>query len=94
MIVVLEQDLELVVTVLVSVLCLYLFDEMGENGRVELLSVMGRDVLPVSACKELGVKSGICDLQPGPQADFFIAAAIKEYFTYSATAAKGDKQCA
>ena len=52
---------------------------------------MGRDALPVSARNELGVESGICDLQPGSQSDSFITAAIEEHFTDSATAAKVDK---
>ena len=91
MVVVLEQDFEWVAPVLVPVLFLDLFDERGENGRVVLLSVMGRDVLPVSARNELGVESGICDLQPGSQSDLFIADAIEEHFTDSATAAKVDK---
>ena len=64
---------------------------MGVNGRVVLLSVMGRDVLPVCARKKLGLESGICDLQPGSQADFFVAASIKECFADSATAAKAIK---
>ena len=55
MIIVLEQDLERAVPVLVPELCLNLFDEWGENGRVVLLTVMRRDVLLVSARKELGV---------------------------------------
>ena len=87
----LEQDLERVVPVLVPVLCLDHFNERGENGRVVLLSVMGRDVLPVGARKKLGLESGICDLQPGSQADFFVAASLEEYFADSATAAKVDK---
>ena len=49
MVVVLARDLELVLPVLVPVLCLHLFNERGEDGRVALLSVMWRDVLPVSA---------------------------------------------
>ena len=44
MVVVLEQDFELLVTVFVPVLCLDLFDERGEDGRVVLLSVVGRGV--------------------------------------------------
>ena len=91
MIVVLEQDPKLVVPVLVPVLCLDLFDEKAAIGRVVLLYVMGRDVLQVSARNELGVESGICDIQPGSQADLFIAAALEEQFTDSATAAKVDK---
>ena len=51
----LEQDLELVVSVLVPVLCLDLFHERGEYNRDVLLSVIGRNVLPVSARTELGV---------------------------------------
>ena len=62
MIVVLGQDLERVVPVLVSILCLDLFDKMGENGSVVLLSVMWPDVLPVGARKKLGLESGICDI--------------------------------
>ena len=54
-----EQDLERVVPVLVPVLCLDLFDESGENGRALLFAVMGRDVLPIRACKKLGFESGI-----------------------------------
>ena len=87
----LEQDLERVVPVLVSVLWLDLFDESGENGRVALLTVMGRNVLPVSAHKELGVEGGVCDLQPGSQANFFIAASLEEDITDSATAANVDE---
>ena len=67
---------------LVPVLCLYLFDESGENGRALLFAVMGRDVLPIRACKKLGFESGICDLQSGSQSDFFVAA-IGEHFTDS-----------
>ena len=37
MVVVLEQYIEVVVPVLVHVLCLDLFDEIGENGIVVLL---------------------------------------------------------
>ena len=51
MVLVLEQDLECVVPVLV-------FDESGENGRLALLTVMGRDILPVSARKELVLENG------------------------------------
>ena len=54
-------------------------------------SCMGRDVLPVGARNELGVKSGICKLQPGSQSDFFIAASIDEDLTDTATAAKVDE---
>ena len=87
----LEHDLERVVPVLVPVLCLDLFNERGEKGRVVLLSVMWRDVLPVGARKKLGLESGICDLQPGSQSDFFVAASLEEHFTDSTTAAKVDK---
>ena len=78
MVIVLEQDLECVVLVLVPVLWLDLFDKRGENGRVVLLSAMGRDVLPFSARKEFDVEGVICDIQPGSQADFLIAASIDE----------------
>ena len=88
MVVVLEQDLELVVHVFVSVVCLLPFNGSGGNGRVVLFTVMGRDVLPASARKELGLESGICDLQPVSQADLFVAASIEEHFTDSSTAAK------
>ena len=37
------------------------------------------------------LKGGICDLQPGSQPDFFVAAFLKEHFTDSATAANVDK---
>ena len=69
------------------VLCLYPFDEKEENGMVVLLSVRGS----ASARNELGVESGICDIQTGSQSDFFIAAALEVHFTDSATAAKVDK---
>ena len=55
MVIVLQQDLERVVPVLVSVLYLDLFGESGENGWAALLSVMWRDVFLVSARKELDV---------------------------------------
>ena len=56
-----------------------------------LLSVIGRDVLPVSARKELGVDGGICYLQPGSQTNFFTAAFLYEKSTDSSTAAKSMK---
>ena len=56
-----------------------------------ILSVVGRDILPVGARKKLGLESGMCDFQPGSQSDFFIAAALEVHFTDSATAAKVDK---
>ena len=88
MIVELEQDFGRVVPLLVYVLCLDIFNKKSENGRIVLLTVMWRDVLQVIARKELGVKSGICDLQPGSQSDFFVTASLEEHFTYSATVAK------
>ena len=62
MVVVLEQDPECVVLVLEHVLCLDLFDESGENGRFALLTMMGRDILPIGACEEIGLEGGISDL--------------------------------
>ena len=61
MVVVLEQDLELDVLVAVYVRCLDIFDERDQSDRLALLCVMGRDILSVSARKELGLESGICD---------------------------------
>ena len=86
-----EQYLERVVPVLVPVLCLDLFNEIGENGMVVLLSVMLRDLLPAGARKKLCLESGICDIQPVSQSVFFVAASLEEHFTDSATAAKSIK---
>ena len=62
MVVVLEQDLELVVTVAMSEFPPDLFDGRGHKGRVALLKVMWRDVLPIGACNELGPEGGFSDL--------------------------------
>ena len=53
MILVLEQDLALVVTVAAPAFQPDLFDERGQIGRVALLPVMWRDVLPIRACIEM-----------------------------------------
>ena len=87
----LEQYHERVVPVIVLVLYLDLFNEIGENGSVVLLSVMLRDLLPAGARKKLCLESGICDIQPVSKSVFFVAASLEECFADYATAAKVDK---
>ena len=82
MVIVLEHDLEQVVPVAVSVLCLDIFYERGEN-------IMARCIAS-SAREEIGIKCGIVDFQQSPLPDFFIYAAIEEDLTDSSTANKAD----